>query len=62
MSKNELEKGWLTISSSKKRKVVFTEFGFRSTIVGTVSPWEHESAAKFSEKVQDLAFKSFFGP
>jgi hypothetical protein len=63
----ELIKSWKVImpileqfSSSKKRKIVFTEFGFRSTVVGTVSPWEHKSSAKFSEKVQDLAFKSFF--
>ncbi len=63
----ELIKSWKTImpiieqyASSHKKKVVFTEFGFKSTTQATVSPWEHTDAGDFSEKIQDLAFKSFF--
>lgn len=64
---SELLKSWKTImpiieqySSSKKKKVVFTEFGFKSTTRATISPWEHKDQGIYSEKVQDLAFKSFF--
>ncbi|MFT4602313.1 MAG: hypothetical protein ACI857_002499 [Arenicella sp.] len=64
---SELVKSWKTImpiieqySSSKKKKIVFTEFGFKSTSKGTISPWEHKDDGKFSEKIQDIAFKSFF--
>jgi Glycoside Hydrolase Family 113 len=64
---SELVKSWKTImpiieqfSSLKKKKIVFTEFGFKSTSKATISPWEHKDDGKFSEKVQDIAFKSFF--
>ncbi|MEO9531718.1 MAG: glycoside hydrolase [Crocinitomicaceae bacterium] len=64
---SELIKSWKTImplleqySSSKKKKIVFTEFGFKSTSKATISPWEHKDDGKFSEKVQDMAFRSFF--
>jgi hypothetical protein len=64
---SELIKSWKTImpileqfSSSKKKKIVFTEFGFKSTTKATISPWEHKDDGKYSEKVQDIAFNSFF--
>lgn len=64
---SELINSWKTImplleqySSSQKKKIVFTEFGFKSTTQSTISPWEHKDDGTYSEKVQDLAFKSFF--
>jgi hypothetical protein len=63
----ELMKSWKAIvsglelfSAQHKKKIVFTEYGYKSTEDATVSPWEHKSASPFSEKVQDNAFKSFF--
>ena len=63
----QLIRSWKTImpileqySSLQKKKIVFTEFGFKSTTHATISPWEHKDEGEFSEKVQDLAFKSFF--
>lgn len=63
----ELMTSWKSImplleqySSLKKKKIVFTEFGFKSTTHATISPWEHRDEGKFSAKVQNLAFKSFF--
>ena len=64
---SELIKSWKLImpiieefSASQKKKIVFTEFGFKSTSHATISPWEHKDEGKYSEKVQDFAFKSFF--
>ena len=64
---SELTKSWNTITSliekyatSQKKEVVFTEFGYKSTTHATISPWEHKDAGKFSEKIQDLAFQSYF--
>lgn len=63
----ELIKSWKTImplieqyASASKKKVVFTEFGFKSTTKATISPWEHQDDGKFSEKVQNMAYRSFF--
>lgn len=64
---NELVRSWKTImplieqyASLQQKKVVFTEFGFKSTTKATISPWEHKDDGAFSEKVQDLAYRSFF--
>jgi Glycoside Hydrolase Family 113 len=63
----ELISSWKSImplieqySSLKKKKIVFTEFGFKSTTHATVAPWEHKDEGKYSAKVQNMAFKSFF--
>ena len=63
----ELVRSWKTImplieqyASATKKKVVFTEFGFKSTTKATISPWEHQDDGKFSEKVQNMAYRSFF--
>lgn len=64
---SELLKSWKTImpileqyASLSNKKILFTEFGFKSTTDATVSPWKHDSTSPNSEKIQDLAFKSCF--
>lgn len=62
-----LIQSWKTINpiieqyaNSQKKKVIFTEFGFQSRVGSTIKPWESKKDGKFSEKIQDVAFKAFF--
>lgn len=64
---SELIKSWREImpkieafALKERKKVIFTEFGFKSTSIATVEPWVHKDGGRFSEKVQNLAYKSFF--
>ncbi|MCG8577640.1 MAG: glycoside hydrolase [Flavobacteriales bacterium] len=63
----QLMEGWKVITAllrdfhkKKKKGILFTEFGFRSTINATIDPWDFGSDATYSEEVQSNAFASFF--
>lgn len=66
-SLKELIKGWeyqetdlAKFSHQKKRKIIFTEVGYRSMDGATLKPWEHNTSSKYSAENQSLAFKALF--
>lgn len=66
-SLNELVKGWEyqatnleRFSAEHKRKIIFTEIGYRSMDGSTISPWEHNSKANYAADIQSNAFKALF--
>lgn len=57
----EIHRGNLKgFSEENDRQIIFTEIGYRSMEGATVNPWEHNNRDKFSEEIQDLAYKALF--
>ena len=63
----ELVAGWeihrenlKKFSEKYDRQIIFTEIGYRSIQGATIKPWEHGNRDKFSEEIQDRAYKALF--
>ena len=56
MHKNHLSK----FSDLHKKKIIFTEIGYRSMKGATIKPWEHNTKNSFSGPIQDRAYQALF--
>ncbi len=64
---NQLNKAWSEVkddienlSFNLNKKVMFTEYGYRSIEATTTAPWESYTASPFSGKAQCTAYQSFY--
>lgn len=62
ISHKKLEKSWVvhtlkmdSVAQANGKRILFTEFGYRSIKNTTVAPWDYSSVAKISEHHQKLA-------
>ena len=63
----ELVAGW-TIHKNKlalfakkiDKQILLTEIGYRSMTGATMKPWEHSTSGKYSEEIQNFAYKALF--
>lgn len=49
-----------SFSTKTKKKIIFTEIGYRSILGAATRPWEHGTKGKYAPVVQDRAFQALF--